>query len=80
MLYRHVESIGEYILEQSISVRAVPELIVGEDRSAVEFFVKFGKASYRFAYEWPDSLETYKYANLDRNIPCDSRVMSFFTH
>ena len=25
-----VESIGEYILEQSSSVRAVPELIVGE--------------------------------------------------
>ena len=40
-----VESIDEYILEQSVSVRAVPELIVGEAGAAVEFL---GKASSPF--------------------------------
>ena len=34
-----------YVLEQSISVRVVPELIVGEAGAAVEFF---GKASNPF--------------------------------
>ena len=37
-----VESIGEYILEQSVSVRAVPELIVGWAGAVVEFFCKAG--------------------------------------
>ena len=37
-----VGSIGGYKLEQSVSVKAVPELIVGEAGAAVEFF---GKAS-----------------------------------
>ena len=40
-----VESIGGYKLEQSVSIRAVPQLIVGEAGAAVEFF---GKASTRF--------------------------------
>ena len=35
-----VVNIGGYILEQSVSVRAVPELIVGEEGAAVEFFCK----------------------------------------
>ena len=37
-----MESNGEYKLEQSVSVRAVPELILGEARAAGEFY---GKAS-----------------------------------
>ena len=35
-----VESIGGYILEQSVSVRAAPELIVADGGAAVEFFDK----------------------------------------
>ena len=33
-----VERFGEYILVQSVSVRAVPELIVGEAGAVVKFF------------------------------------------
>ena len=40
-----VESIGEYILEESVSVRAVLELNVGDVGAAVKFF---GKASSPF--------------------------------
>ena len=36
---------GEYILEQSVSVKAVSELIVGKTVAAVKFF---GKASSPF--------------------------------
>ena len=35
-----VECIGGYILEQSVSVRAAPELIVADGGAAVEFFDK----------------------------------------
>ena len=35
-----VESIGVYILEQFVSIRVVPELIVGEGEAAVEIFSK----------------------------------------
>ena len=40
-----VERFDEYILEQSVYVRAVPELIVDEAGAVVEFF---GKASSPF--------------------------------
>ena len=40
-----VERFGEYILEQYVSVRAVPELIADEAGAVVEFF---GKASSPF--------------------------------
>ena len=41
-----VESIiGEYLLEQSVSIRAVPEFIVGEAGAAVGFF---GNGSFPF--------------------------------
>ena len=66
-----VERIGRYILEKSASVRAVPELIVGEAGAAVKFF---DKAS------WPDNVKMYKSAKFDQNIPCGSRFMSIFTN
>ena len=35
-----VERIDGYILEQSVSVRAVPELIIGETGAAVDLFLQ----------------------------------------
>ena len=35
-----VERIDGYILEQSVSVRAVPELIIGEAGAAVDLFLQ----------------------------------------
>ena len=52
-----VESIDEYILEQSVSVRAVPELIMGEAGRQSNFSAK---PRPRFAYQWPDNVKMYK--------------------
>ena len=51
--------------EQSVLVRAVPELIVGEVGWGSEgrgvVVDSFAKAlSPRFAYQWPDNVQTYK--------------------
>ena len=60
------------LLEQSVSVRAVPELMMGEAGAAVR----------QSLVPVPDNVKMYscKYAKFDQNIPCGSRVMSIFTN
>ena len=47
---------GEYILKHSVSVRAVPELIGGEARTASKISTK---SCPHFAHQRPDNVETY---------------------
>ena len=53
-----MESNGEYKLEQSVSVRAVPELIVGEAGRQANSMAKHRP---RLVYQWPDNVKMYKY-------------------
>ena len=46
-----------YVLDQSVSVRAVPELIVGEAGRRSTFSAKLCP---RFAYQWSDSVKMFK--------------------
>ena len=68
MLNSTVERFGEYILEQSVSVRVVTELIVGE---AGQFLERLGRQSnfsaklrLHFAYQWPVMLKCISKQNL----------------
>ena len=58
-----------YVLEQSVSVRDVPELFVGEAERRSNFSAKIHP---RFAYHWPDNVKIYTCSkhNCDQNIPC----------
>ena len=47
------------VLEQSVSVRAVPELIVGEGGGGRQSNFS-ARPRPRFAYRWPDNVKMYK--------------------
>ena len=60
-----VERFAKHILEQSVSVRAVPKSL-------------WAKRRPRFANQWPNNVKIYKSAKFDKNIPSSARVMSIF--